>query len=244
MLNQTNYTFKNYALNFITVFTAMLLALFAYQLTLKNDQKLKEKQLITSLLEDLKADAADLQKVISYDSLRITDLEDLVKMKNTNLALPANKIKFYDRVYFCFSNMILHIPHNGSFIQLDNQSGYALIRNRNIVDSLIDYESGKHLIKDQEEFYKITLLKIYDLKYDLVDETIYDDASKFDKEKGVFLPKANPYLNLDKVKLIKFFNIARDYKKETRLYYKIILKNHLNLSLNLINMIKKEYDLD
>jgi hypothetical protein len=232
---------KIYFINFLILFFAITLSLSIFKLNEKWSNNKSEKELMRNLLEDLNADLANLQTIIAYDSMRIVDLDGLIAMRNANFKLAATKKMFYDKVFYCFSNTSHYVSHNGSMIQLNNKGGYSLIRNRALVDSLIDFESGKALIDEQEEFYKHTLLKIYDLKYDLMDETIYDDKFSFNKENNTFAEKANPYIETDTRKLIKFFNLARDYKKETRFYYKNMLKNHLRLTNNIVQMIKKEY---
>ncbi|MDX2190832.1 MAG: hypothetical protein SFY32_13305 [Bacteroidota bacterium] len=238
----TNKLVKTFITGFLSTLFAVIVGLSFFYFVQKWTEKQNEAQLMRNILEDLKADVTNLEEVISFDSSLIVNLDMLIKMRNANFNNLKVRQKFYDLVYYSFSNTTQYIPHNESLNQL--KLGLVVIKSRALVDSIIDYESGKVFIDEQEKTYHYTLSKIYELKYDLMDETIYDDPTKFDINSGTFYSNVNPYLHPDKRLIIKFLNLTRDYKKENRFYYQIMLKNHLRLSKNIIQGIKKEYGFD
>lgn len=230
--------------NFFLTFFSTLLSVLVIAIGLVSYyhylDKGHERELLLNLKTDLQADIQDIKEVTEFDSVRVLLLDQLLVLKRENLKKPEVARRFYDLVYFCFSGTKHFLPHTGSFALLKSNKGYSIIRNKALIDSLLKYETSTLYIHEQEALAKQTIQKVYLLKYELMDETIYDHPGQFDKNLGTWKPGSRPWVNTEHGLMNTFFNSVRDYKKETRYYYDNLLKNHGQLATVIIKMIDAE----
>jgi len=100
----------------------------------------REKQFIGSLFNDIKADTANLDRIINSRTTKEHSLDSLSYMMNS-----ANPEIFVNRIYFYAATVARtlpyrFVPNDGTMQQLKNSGGLRLIRNRTVVDSIAKYD--------------------------------------------------------------------------------------------------------
>lgn len=202
----------------------------------------REKQYMRTLLEDLKKDTASLQESVEFWSnlgYKIDSVRPYMKKKeNRDLKkiyeMAAMLIDFNDFIYF-----------DRTIEQLRNSGNFRLIRNQQVSDSLIGYDSFIRVqLREQETTLLQVLLKLLDLQNELFDS---DGLQiEFKKLKNQHLP-ADPgafiyTVTNDEAKVIKYYNDLYLY----RIAIEYILSSENGLkqwASNLIRLIQNEYHL-
>jgi hypothetical protein len=132
---------KAYFWEFLMLFLAVFCGFLAeYQLEHKIEKD-REKQYMTSMLQDLKEDSFNMDKIIRQNRLILLGLDTLAeclqrKMTAGNIdSTYAYSIKYrYDAPFVDFSERTMS--------QLKNSGGLRLIRNQKVSDALARYDQG------------------------------------------------------------------------------------------------------
>ena len=205
----------------------------------------REKKFAVSLYEDLKKDTVDL-------SGDIPNWESLLKNLDTVRAEIEKPIPERD-VLLLYKNAALMRGydnfeyHDRTIEQLKNGGNFRLIRKAAISDSLIDYDAAiKSRLRDQEMQSNVIYQAINFLQDKLFSTKFYgnnagvkegqiDSAFKVSPE--IFTPPKEK-----EAELFQYYNHLQFYKLMTR-YRLGTSKTLLRKATNLIELIKKEYDL-
>ena len=128
----------HYFWEFLMLFLAVFCGFLAeYQLEHIIENK-REKQFANSLLNDLRLDTAWLNIVSNSARSRIENIDsalDIVAQSgNSEISLTV-----YQQLRKSTQQMMF-IPHNGTISQLKSSGGMRLIRKRNVVDSIENYD--------------------------------------------------------------------------------------------------------
>ena len=131
----------HYFWEFLMLFLAVFCGFYAeYQLEHKIEKD-REKQYMTSMLQDLKEDSFNMEKIIHQNQLILRGLDTLADclqkpMTGENIdSTYAYSIKYrYDAPFVDFSERTMS--------QLKNSGGLRLIRNQKVSDALARYDQG------------------------------------------------------------------------------------------------------
>ena len=138
----THY-FWEFLMLFLAVFCGFL-AEYKLEHTIEHN---REKQFITTLIEDLKSDTAQLAQVITYKKRREKMVDSLIM----NLSSPDHG-KHGSDIYYYARNLTrpqYFFPNDRTIQQLKNSGSLRLIRNLAVSDSIMYY--------DQQVRYLLTL---------------------------------------------------------------------------------------
>jgi hypothetical protein len=137
--------FKEFFMLFLAVFCGFLAENYRESLSV---QKI-EKEYILSLVEDLKTDTTNLSLYISFRKEKSVLMDSLAEMMLSNERnLMGNQIYFLARQVF---NEQAFIYSDGTLQQLKNAGNLRLLRNRTVVDALLNYEKKVKVLEDWDE---------------------------------------------------------------------------------------------
>jgi hypothetical protein len=131
----THY-FWEFLMLFLAVFCGFL-AEYALEHKIEKD---REKQFISSLADDIKADITQLNSVIQKRDEKIQRLDSLIILINLpDFAAHGSDI-YFTAIHTGRLVDIKFTANDGTMLQLKNSGGLRLIRNRTVVDSIAHYD--------------------------------------------------------------------------------------------------------
>jgi len=128
----------HYFWEFLMLFLAVFCGFLAeYQLEHKIEKD-REKQYMTSMVQDLGSDTLMLKSNVSLRQSRLTMIDSLVRMLNsTDRNKYGNDIYYFARSISPPANIF---PNDGTIQQLKSSGNLRLIRNNNIANSIMAYD--------------------------------------------------------------------------------------------------------
>ena len=128
----------HYFWEFVMLFLAVFCGFLAeYQLEHKIEKD-REKQYMTSMVQDLGSDTLMLKSNVSLRQSRLTMIDSLVRMLNfTDRNKYGNDIYYFARSISPPANIF---PNDGTIQQLKSSGNLRLIRNNNIANSIMAYD--------------------------------------------------------------------------------------------------------
>ena len=231
----THY-FWEFLMLFLAVFCGFL-AEYKLEHTIEHN---REKQFITTLIEDLKSDTAQLRQVIAYKMRREKMVDSLITyLSSTDNGKHGSDIYYYARN---LTRPQYFFPNDRTIQQLKNSGSLRLIRNLAVSDSIMYY--------DQQVRYLLTLNEdersIRDSFRDLIG-TIFDGRVFYSQIDSINFssysrPDGNPPLLItDAISINKVVSGAQYLKSVTR-GIRDRQERIKNAAEQLLLFLQKEYD--
>ncbi len=231
----------HYFWEFLMLFLAVFCGFLAeYQLEhiIERD---REKQLITSLIDDLKADTAHLntiitnrrQKLIRFDSLRLLLNSPLVKQYGNDIYL--NAVHTARRIDTRFT------PTDGTLQQMKNAGGMRLIRKRKAVDQIAKYDVSLRNMLFLGDYETDAIVSYRQAAAKIFNSSVFE--TMLDNENNSTRPVDNPSLLTFSTDALNEFNFSIHTLK---LVNKGSIRDAgklLNEANRLLATLKKEYHL-
>ena len=130
----------HYFWEFLMLFLAVFCGFLAEYTLEHKIEKDREKQFISSLVDDIKADITQLNSVIQKRDEKILRLDSLILLINLpNFAYYGSDI-YFNAIHTARLVDIKFTANDGTLLQLKNSGGLRLIRNRAVVDSIAHYD--------------------------------------------------------------------------------------------------------
>jgi hypothetical protein len=233
---------KEYITEFLMLFLAVTLGFLAENIREHQIEQQRERQYMVSFVADLESDIVNIMEGMPRKDARMKAIDTLFQYFNANqnvTAVPAVIVKKMKRAAYDRS----YVRNTTTINQLKNSGNLRLIQNRRVVDSIASYDWRWSRMEYYRETYITNQKDIYHLEEEILDARdligyfINNDSLTSENSS----PKAgtirirrerlNPYLNLLSRQLI-----VTKLDKEN--YRKIAV-----MSQELINIIKKEYDI-
>jgi hypothetical protein len=165
---------KEYLLEFLMIFLAVTMGFFAERIRENIGENDKEKQYMISMLEDLKADTANLNEGIRYWNYVITSIDSLTNSikdetfeKNTN--------KFYKQV--AKTNTFRRIKYNNRTVnELISSGNIRLIRKKSVSYSIMALDNiVTQVLKEQERAILDRSIAAANFQHELIDFSFFFD---------------------------------------------------------------------
>lgn len=234
----------HYFWEFLMLFLAVFCGFLAeYQLEHKIEKD-REKQYITSMIKELEADTAQLKNVLK-DSVRVQGIDSLVRYINTHdlTNLDTRLLYYYKRKYLS-SVRTMNFSKN-TLSQLKNAGNMRLIRKKNVVDSLNQLDNKINEIEEQADlvyyhyqFHVLHGAEIFNEWYYYPDSTSKRNFTN--EQQFLNQPVAPPLITKEYQQLLKYSNLASNWRGLVRNYHRMLTANY-KFSSELIGFIKKEY---
>ena len=130
----------HYFWEFLMLFLAVFCGFLAEYTLEHKIEKDREKQFISSLVDDIKADITQLNSVIQKRDEKILRLDSLILLINLpNFSNYGSDI-YFNAIHTARLADIKFTANDGTLLQLKNSGGLRLIRNRAVVDSIAHYD--------------------------------------------------------------------------------------------------------
>ncbi|MDQ6756373.1 MAG: hypothetical protein M3004_05515 [Bacteroidota bacterium] len=227
-----------YLLEFLMLFLAVFLGFLAENRREEIAERHKEKEYMETFVNDLERDTLLIHYVNGLLKDRNIYLDTLLTRVNTpGILNTPNKLyevihKAIGASYFTFTERTLS--------QLKSAGGMRLIRNREVSDSIADYdyEIYWHSLFLKQRFE--TSEKLHALEHQIFIKNEYKNLTP---EQIKNLDHQLKIQNLSAEKITEFANIAAVLREQNDTYQKKYLDIIERKATNLRNLIKKEYHL-
>ncbi|HSZ85497.1 MAG TPA: hypothetical protein VK787_05670 [Puia sp.] len=232
--------FKEYFFEFIMIFLAVTLGFFAEGLREHIGDRTREKEYMTSLLQELKYDTSQYNKVLHTVGRLQPQLDSLYK--NLKNAARYNYIIQGKWNYLMNQTSIEYRPGLPTIRQLLSSGNLRLIESRLVGNKILEYEAYvKGNVERLDDNINTATQKVYgfedalcDYKYFVtVDLSQKADSSTYDM----------PLVVKDTIRLNEFANSFVNYKAISTAYNKTVL-DALKYATELIKLINNEYHLE
>jgi len=121
-------TFKEYLLEGLMIFLAVTMGFLAESLREYITDKEKERQYVSSLINDIKQDSANLAGAIEENKRKLKGLNVVLSLSKRNLDEPANRKLLYENAGNSISYYSSFSSNDATMMQLKNAGGLRLIR--------------------------------------------------------------------------------------------------------------------
>ena len=237
----TRKKWTHYFWEFLMLFLAVFCGFLAEYKLEQTIERHREKEMITSLIEDLKTDTVlisdQLIKLKSdksiYDSLVLLLTYKEIKEKGADLY-------YYGRWPFRFS----FIKYTDRTIQqLKNAGGYRLIKNSVASDSILKYYSNMEQLYDlQDQIYE--RLEEYIFKSRAVFDPVVFESMVDDVTNVITKPTGNPLLlTYERKPMLELVSVIHNLKSGNRSILREILARY-NEAKRLIQFLQNKYHLE
>jgi hypothetical protein len=244
---------KEYFLEFLMIFLAVTLGFFAESLRENLNDRKKEKEYMYSMLNDLKQDTVQMNRVLNANGAILKGLDTLLNM----LSKPHDDSEFIKQFYaynivYTFSYWDVHFSEI-TISQLKNNGGLNTIVNKKVADKIMEYDVGKdaclksietldkyyHIVEaTQKDIFDFSLAKpLYDkMSYLKWTAFLYLKTSSLINEK-VYLKSTNRNL------LSRYYDDVLFYQTSMSANYEMV--QHQNqLADSVIYLIRAEYHIE
>jgi hypothetical protein len=233
----------HYFWEFLMLFLAVTLGFLVENQREHYIEHQREKQFVHSLFNDIKADTANLARIINERTAKERALDSLSDLMN------HDSLKYFTgRIYFFAVSaartlQYRFIPNDGTIQQLKNSGAFRLIRKRRVVDSIAKYDVNIRNMQGQQiveegliDHYRAASAKMFDalVFYPMLDENTIVTGPPAGN------PLLQPYTNRElyewNYRLYGIRAINRANRRD--------LRSLLNQGKRLLEILKKEYHLE
>lgn len=234
-----------YLLEFFMLFLAVFLGFIAENIRETSVNRETEKNNIESLVRNLREDSVSLIKSIEINQKRLIYLNNLIALKNEKVNADTFRKPF---IYYMLKLAYLNYftSNQSTFEQMKSSGTLRLIHHHNVLDSILNYETGCSQLKSQEEICSKWWNKAIEQVSSAVDLTVLASlpnnnlwAMNERDLDGIVLPD----IKQEMPGLQSYYN-WRVNEKISLGYYLQFLNNQLTRVKTLIPFLIKEYHLE
>ncbi|HET9433921.1 MAG TPA: hypothetical protein VFO37_09210 [Chitinophagaceae bacterium] len=231
----------HYFWEFLMLFLAVFCGFLAENQREHYIEHLREKQYMRSLLEDLSTDTATVKRVYNRALIQNALLDSLIELGNYGQMNEMNT----DRLYFLHgqTTRFLNIRfEDGTSSQLKNAGGMRLVRNKQVGESIRQYWAKIEVLYRIRDRLETAGENIADLSSRIFYSKffIYNNDDPLGPLKGI--KRGTKFINSDPALIAEYINRVVSKSIRTKIYLND-LEETIQLSNQLITMIKKEYHL-
>jgi len=232
---------KNYFWEFLMLFLAVFCGFLAeYQLEHKIERD-RESQYIESLIQNLRTDTSVLTRSINSNYKKEAAWTFLLALATKDLSNPIISRQFY--TYFLKGASVpIFRPNDATVIQLKNAGNLRLIRQKEVVDSILNYDFRNRVIADHNELFVNQSSMLWDAAYPIMQGWIMADSLYVDFENREMISNDLPVLNNNKLQNQIFFGSLARGILITRVNRKYLIQQKIRAE-SLIYFLQSRYNL-
>jgi hypothetical protein len=233
---------KEYITEFLMLFLAVSLGFMAENIREHQIEQNRERQYMVSFVADLESDIVNIMEGMPRKDARMKAIDTLFQYFNQNpnvTEVPAIIVKKMKRAAYDRS----YVRNTTTINQLKNSGNLRLIQNRRVVDSIASYDWRWSRVEYYRETYITNQKDIYHLEEEILDAK--DMIGFFINNDSLTSENSSPKTGAIRIRrepLNSYLNLLSRQLIVTKLdkenYRKIAV-----MSQELINIIKKEYDI-
>lgn len=231
---------KEYTIQFVLVFIAVILGFIAEGIRDDRNDRVKEIDYVTSLIEDAEIDVVNYTEAIKRNIERMHYLDSLAQLLFEFDINTTNE----NEIYRLFRNCIVHPdvvhPIERTMIQLKNSGGMRLISSKKAADNIVTYDDFSKKLFEQQAAYELYMGNILEKSTSIMNYK-YVIKMPSDINKNYAL-KSQKLIETNPNRLIEFGNVAELFRGIV-FFYNFRLTEGKEHATQLISELKKEYDL-
>jgi hypothetical protein len=231
-LHHKRKNFREYFLEFLMIFLAVTMGFLAESLREHFGDKEKEREYVSSLVQNLKDDTAMFHNVIRENKVKMDALGLLAGLRHKDMNDSANR-----RLLYKYSRWIGHYSmfrgNDATLLQLKNSGGLRYIRRGHAADSIANYAVEITYVYSAEQMYVQGTQAAIDAAEEVVEFDLPGDGGA----------DGWPVFTKDPRQWLVFFNKVYTEKGWTENYINNMAER-LPLAERLLAFLQKEYDLD
>lgn len=233
----------HYLWEFLMLFLAVTLGFFVENQREHYVEHQREKQFVQSLYNDIKADTANITRIIKARTVKERSLDSLSYMMNSpDQAQFLKQIYFYG-IYMGRTLPYRFVPNDGTILQLKNSGAFRLIRKRIVVDSISRYDIsvrnllGQYGVEESSiEHYRSASTYIFDAL--VFNKMMDENAAAVRAPAGTI--HLQPYSKRELYEWNYWMFSLNGINKANRRDLRILLKQ----AENLLDLLRNEYHLE
>jgi hypothetical protein len=230
----------HYFYEFLMLFLAVFCGFLAENQREHYVEHQREKKYIQSLLHDLKADTANLQKFMTQKEIKKNRMDSLMILLTTGKYNQSG-----NETYFISRQLTRGQPFvstDGTMQQLKNAGNLRLITKQNLVDSILAYDRNMKLLEKQDEDEEDSRKSFVDVAHNVLNANVF--YQMVDSANNITRPTDNPQTLTENPILINAIALEVHYMA-SGIYYSFLESKRLKIqATNLIKLLKKEYHLE
>jgi hypothetical protein len=246
--------FKEYLLEGLMIFIAVMLGFFAESLREHISDQSKEREYISSLKKDLAADTTNINSFVSGFNTRIHEFDTLINMLQHPLNVPNGSEMYYLARLATRGTVFGDI--NNTLAQLNSSGNFRLISSRIVADNIVLYENHIENFKEVHDIDTKEQLGLYPylgalfnaFVFDSMMITVTDTSADPDNlqlahgfRSAIQRPSGNPQLINTNAGAINSLVYDLDQRKGTFVAECRLLYEQKEQAKKLIGLINKEY---
>jgi hypothetical protein len=241
-LEHKSKPWKEYLLEGFMIFVAVTMGFFAESLRERISNREKGHEFVVSLMADLKADTANMDKYFISDYKRKANyklvlgwLEQPIRNDDT-----AFRSRFYTAAWTTLNRPRVYFT-NRIISQLKNSDNFRLIVNQRVAGAITDYSNGTIACDAQVEV--VDHFTMEGSKYALAMMNLGAYKHRFFDYSNKLGDGTVPFKSTDP-KIMQDYSNAIYLKVGVERYYTILLKEQQQRAIKLMELLKREYDLE
>jgi len=229
----------HYLWEFLMLFLAVFCGFLAENLREDIVEKHREKEIIVSLVEDLKTDTTLLNNQLMTQKQNKISMDSLV----ISLTAPDIKERGAEIYYYCrkiFRFTFLRYTDR-TIQQLKNAGSFRLIKSNKVADGILKYYFHLESIKDVQNLSQERVIEFIVSSRPVFDPLVFESMVNDQTENDIIKPLGNPLLlTYERSWILNLISIIHNLKSGNR----VMLKHYVDLKIQaaeLIGFLKNEY---
>ena len=242
---------SEYIIEFIMLFTAVFLGFIAENIREHAVEQNRAKEFSASLVQDLQSDTIAINKQIKSIGLYSAVSDSLLQLSKTKLeGRNASQFSFYSR----FAYWTVPILWNrNTFEQIKNSGSLRYFTNVGLLKKLLEYDALVNYNNVDAENHKIRGNMLLMSINSIIDPQLHQDISQYflatldtmsTKTKESFFSSKTGSLENKREKIMEMVNMVIVNQRNNRTQVNNNLNQAKLLAAEIINTLKKEYDLE
>jgi hypothetical protein len=233
---------KEYFLEFLMIFLAVTMGFFAEQMRENFSENNREKQFMRSMVEDLKSDTANISSFTSKADEVLMQTDSLIHlMRNPD----RNK---YGQTMYYFARSITtkmgrFVLNDRTYEEMKSSGSLRLIDDNALSDSISKYYATQTAFKEQAGLQIQKMAAYTDFAGRVFDGAVFQQMLQRYPYK-VNRPNGNPQLLTNDAETFNEFTGILHYFSAIIIINSSRAKQQNSLTIDLIKMIQKKYNLD
>jgi len=233
----------HYLWEFLMLFLAVTLGFLVENQREHYVEHQREKQFIQSLFNDIKADTANLGRIINARTVKGHAIDSLSYFVNSDSSKYFTKQIYFYAASIARTLPYRFVPNDGTIQQLKNSGAFRLIRKRIVVDSISKYDVNVRNLLSQWlveegliEHYRDAATKMFDAL--VFDPMLDENVAVIGPPKGN--PSMQPYTKRELYEWnYRVYGIKAINKANRRDFKSLLIQAE-----DLLAILKKEYHLE
>jgi hypothetical protein len=232
---------REYFLEFLMIFLAVTMGFLAESLREHISDNAREKDYISSLLNNIKDDTSSIRHTIEENQTKLNSLIKLVGLSRGDLADTGSRRALYRLVSGFVGFYSVFGSNDATMMQLKNSGGLRYIRRGHVADSIAEYDNQMKSIQTAGDLCVKGTDAGLNASHEVLDYSVFLDTSYWNK--GNRSRDLLPLLAEDRRSQRFMFNKI-EFEVGATKNYLTNMRDRIPFMGRMIAYLKKEYDIE